>query len=77
MRKLIIIALSVVIASCAYFEEDEDETIDWTADRLYNEARAAMDSGNWKQAVGLYEKLEARYPFGKYGQQAVLDLAYA
>lgn len=77
MRILINILLISLLASCSYFEDKEDDTISWSAERLYNEAKAAMDAGNWKEAVDLYEKLEARYPFGVYGQQSVLDLAYA
>jgi outer membrane protein assembly factor BamD len=31
----------------------------------------------YEKATKLYEKLEARYPFGKYATQAQLDIAYA
>ena len=31
---------------------------------------------NYNRAIELYEFLETRYPFGVYGQQALLDLAY-
>lgn len=70
---LVILALS----ACSYFEEKEDVTEKWTAERLYAEARGTLDSGRYEEAVELYEKLEARFPFGTYGQQAILDLAYA
>ncbi len=36
-----------------------------------------MASGKWEAAVKLLEKLEARYPFGRWAQQAQLDIAYA
>ncbi len=36
-----------------------------------------MRTGNWEQAIKLLEKLEARYPFGTWAQQAQLDTAYA
>jgi outer membrane protein assembly factor BamD len=36
-----------------------------------------MDSGGYKEAIELYEKLESRYPFGRYAMQAQLDVAYA
>jgi outer membrane protein assembly factor BamD len=35
-----------------------------------------MDGGNYQGAVKIYEALEARYPFGRYTQQAQLDIAY-
>jgi len=36
-----------------------------------------MKEGDYEQAIELYEKLEARYPFGRYATQAQLDVAYA
>ncbi len=74
-----IISLLVIItlSACSYFKEKEDMTEKWPAERLYAEARGALDSGSYDKAVELYEKLEARFPFGTYGQQAILDLAYA
>jgi outer membrane protein assembly factor BamD len=67
----------LLFSGCSYFQDKEDETTDWTAERLYGEARGQLDAGNYTRAVELYEKLEGRFPFGVYGQQALLDLAYA
>ena len=50
---------------------------DWTADRFYSEAKKALDTGDYTKAIKYYEKLETRYPFGKYAQQAQLDVIYA
>ncbi len=36
-----------------------------------------MASGNWEAAVKQLERLEARYPFGRWAQQAQLDTAWA
>lgn len=55
----------------------KDETADWSAARFYEEAKSALDSGNYTQAIDLYAKLEARYPYGRYAQQAQLETAYA
>lgn len=56
---------------------DVDPTAEWTADKLYTEARVALDESNWTQAKDYYTKLEARYPFGRYAQQAQIELIYA
>lgn len=70
--------LITLLAGCSSFGgKEEDETITWDAERLYNEAKGALDSGYFDEAVELYEKLERRFPFGVYGQQSLLDLAYA
>jgi outer membrane protein assembly factor BamD len=54
-----------------------DETRSWSAERLYNEAKEELIGGNYKKAIGYYEKLQARYPYGRYSQQAELEVAYA
>ncbi len=36
-----------------------------------------MVEGNYTRAIKLYETLEARFPYGRYAQQAILELAYA
>jgi outer membrane protein assembly factor BamD len=36
-----------------------------------------MTDGAYDKAVKYFEKLEARYPFGRYAQQAQLEVAYA
>lgn len=54
-----------------------DETADWSAEQFYTEAKSALDSGNYQEALRLYGQLEARYPYGPYAQQAQLETAYA
>jgi len=77
MKKIISILLCLVISGCAFFNKDDtDSASTWTIERLYSEAKKAMQGSNYTRAVELYEFLETRYPFGVYGQQALLDLAY-
>lgn len=54
-----------------------DETADWNAERLYRSAHDALLEGNYTRAVKLFESLEARFPYGRYAQQAILEGAYA
>lgn len=74
---LLLSATLTVTAGCGILPEQEDETKDWSAERLYAEARSELSAGNYAQAAKYYEKLEARYPFGKHAQQAQLEIAYA
>jgi outer membrane protein assembly factor BamD len=72
--------LALLLSGCAWLESlqgDTDETAGWSAQRLYSEAKNAMNEGSWATAVKYFEKLEARYPFGRYAQQAQLEIAYA
>jgi outer membrane protein assembly factor BamD len=58
-------------------DDSEAEYKDWDADKFRREAKKAMDEGHYKRATELYEKLEARYPFGEHAAQTQLDIAYA
>jgi outer membrane protein assembly factor BamD len=72
--------LALALTGCAWWDKltaEQDETAGWSAQRLYSEAKDAMNNSNWATAVKYFEKLEARYPFGRYAQQAQLDSAYA
>lgn len=64
------------LTACAT-TETYDETRGWSVEKLYAEAHDEMDSGNYNRAVKLYETLEARYPYGRYAQQAQMDMAYS
>ena len=65
------------LSGCAVFSDPEDETLKWSAERFYAEAKESLEVGDYKTALKYYELLEARYPFGKYAQQAHLDIIYA
>ena len=83
MKRFLVRAAAVAVAalstaSCSWLQSLEtDPTLDWSADKLYTEARAALDDSNWTQAKEYYQKLEARYPFGQYAQQAQIESIYA
>ncbi len=64
-------------ASCSWLKSIEDPTKDWSADKLYAEARDNFNSHNWETARSYYQKIEARYPYGRYAQQAQIETAYS
>ena len=68
-------AIAAMSAGCSQIEADV--TQGWDADRLYEEARAAAEDSDWTRAQDYYTKLESRYPFGRYAQQAQIESAYA
>lgn len=57
--------------------KETDATQGWSAQKLYGEAKDAMASKTWDKAIKYLEKLEARYPYGRFAQQAQLEVAYA
>ena len=67
----------LLLAGCSGLPDMADETAGWSAQKLYTEAKESMGDGAWERAIKMFEKLEARYPYGRYAQQAQLEVAYA
>lgn len=74
---LLALLLASVLAGCGAFGEKPDVTRNWSVQRMYSEAKAALDSGDYETAIDYYEKLESRFPFGQFAEQAQVDVAYA
>ncbi len=67
----------VLLSACGLLADKPDPTSDWSANRLYSEAKDELNSGNYEQAIKYYETLESRYPYGAYAQQSQIEIAYA
>lgn len=74
---LLIIMFALGLTACASTPDEQDDTKKWSAEKLYSEAKEASDAGDYETAIGHYETLEAKYPFGRYAEQAILNTAYA
>lgn len=77
MRWLRLIPLLAILFIPACATSPEDELANLSANELYTRAKSALNAGDYQTAINTFEKLEARYPFGKYAQQAQLEIAYA
>lgn len=73
----LIFAALLSLSGCGLLPEQKDETVGWSANKLYTQAKEAMSEGSWDKAVKYFEKLESRYPYGRYAQQAQIEVAYA
>jgi outer membrane protein assembly factor BamD len=72
-----LIALALFVSGCSSLLDPIDETAGWSPNKLFTEAKNAIADGNFEKGIKYYEKLEARYPYGRYAQQAQLEVAYA
>ncbi len=77
VRHSLALLLGALVAACGVLPDAADETRGWSAEKLYAEAKDNLNSRNYEQAIKYYEKLEARFPYGRYAQQAQLEIAYA
>ena len=71
--------LALFMQACAIFGDptELDDTKGWQADRIYQEGEAKMIDKDYDKAIGYFQKLESRFPHGKYATQAQLEIAYA
>jgi outer membrane protein assembly factor BamD len=73
----LLLSVACLLTACGSSNKEYDETAGWSAQRIYTEAKDEMSDGQWEKAIKLLETLEAKYPFGRYAQQAQMDVAYA
>jgi len=71
-----VLVLAAASAACSWLDK-KDPTSGMPADKLYAEAKEALDGGQYDLAIKRYETLEARFPYGRYSQQGQLEIAYA
>jgi len=71
---VMIASMLITISGCK-----KDKTIDdgRSASEMYSEAKKHLSSQNWARAIQSYQSLSTRFPFGRYTEQAQLELAYA
>ena len=71
------LALAVLIGGCGWFGDKKDAKKDWGPAEYYGAAKEELNNGNYENAIKLYEQLESKFPFGKFAQQAQIEIAYA
>lgn len=65
--------LTTLLAGCGSLPDPESQ---WSAERLYAEAKEQAADGNYERAGKLYEKLEGRASGTALAQQAQIERAY-
>ncbi len=70
-----VLLVALALGGCGLLPEVKDETATLTAEQLYRQAHDALLEGNYTRAIKLFETLEARFPYGRYAQQAILESA--
>lgn len=71
----IVLLLSFLVVSCS--SDDSEPGIDDTELQLYRSAQSSLRASNYPAAITKLQALEARFPFGRYAEQAQLELIYA
>ena len=73
---LFVLVLAAALTACSFIDK-QDPAGTMSAEKLYAEAKDALEGGQYDLAIKRYETLEARFPYGRYSQQGQLEVAYA
>ncbi|AFN76673.1 outer membrane protein assembly factor BamD [Stutzerimonas nitrititolerans] len=74
VKHLLLIAIFALTAACSS-NETISENLGET--ELYQQAQADLDNKSYTSAITKLKTLESRYPFGRFAEQAQLELIYA
>ena len=73
-RLLLVCTVTIIAAGCAGNEEEFNLTSNIRT--AYADAQDAMSVGNYRKSIGIFEALQARFPFSQFATQIQLELAY-
>ena len=76
LTRMLLVAIAAAVVLIAGCKSGPDKR-PATPDRLYEQAKKNLDSGDYTNAIKLYEQLEARFPFSNPARQGHIDLMYA
>jgi outer membrane protein assembly factor BamD len=76
---LITLVLLLTLTGCTNLtsQKKADPTKGYSANKLFQEAQAALKDRDYAEAIKKYDVLQARYPLGRFAQQALLESAFA
>lgn len=66
---------SLILTGCSKDEIELD--LEATEQAAYSSAQGSLRAGNYQGAISKLQLLESRFPFGRYAEQAQLELIYA
>ncbi len=72
---LVLTAGILLLGACS--STTKDQTVGWSPNRIYAEAKDELSTGAYDKAIPLFDKLEGRAAGTPLAQQAQLDKAYA
>ena len=76
---VLVLVVSLGLSGCSLFGDDDELQVDANSgeQQMYRQAQRYIDSSNFDLAIRALQQLESRYPFGKYAEQAQLELIFA
>ncbi len=78
-RLVAAVSILALCAGCSLFKDREEPDLGFekTEEQYYEAARKKLDKHDYDGAIEELNNLETRYPFGRYAEQAQLEIIYA
>ena len=73
MSRIVAVIAIILLSGCA----SVDKEASWTQEDFYKAAKEKLKDQDFETAIKYYDKLQARFPYGSYADQANIDTAYA
>ena len=73
---LVVSIFLLALSGCASKGDDIDPTANWSVEKLFQDGTSEMNDGNYKDSANRFMSVEARFPFGPFAQQSLINLAY-
>lgn len=77
VKHLLFLVCFSLLTACASKKNAEKTIDDYSEQELYEQAQHNLDKGNYSTAISRLRAIESRFPFGRYAEQAQLELIYA
>ncbi len=77
MRHSLAVFFLLTLVACSSDPQKDDKYKNASADELYALAKEAMDDHSYENAIKRLETLQSHFPYGRYAQQAQIEVAYA
>lgn len=71
-----LLAALFLVTACSS-QEDADPLANSTEQQLYESIQSSLTASQWEDGIKKLQTLESRFPFGRYAEQAQLELIYA
>jgi len=76
LKYVLLLVFSLALWGCSSNDE-LPEMADTGEQQMYEQIQEYLQNSNYSESVRALQLLESRYPFGKYAEQAQLELIYA
>jgi outer membrane protein assembly factor BamD len=79
MHHSLAVFLLLTLTSCGMLgtKTDAEPGKSASAEKMYTDAKNSLNDGSYEEAIKQFESLQSHYPYGRYAQQAQIEIAYA